>query len=291
MARDPVLPTREQEQEKGKRKAETTSRQNETISFKLQLFKNAKAALDTTPSPQHSCRGASTQTAPTETQDLTSSKSAAASQLVPPEAEADAPTTPVLTTIVFGSDECRKLGLSLKKKATPAAVSDDHFPPSIKIVQVAAGDNGSFVLTSQHWLGVRIGILKEICDFASTTLDPSSDLKAGQHSSLAPEVVWGRLDGGQLGIQFSAQQLRDELLIHQDEHGRPRICLRPTAVLNLGQVNHVACGINCTVFIDEKGRAYAIESGSSGQLGLGSEADQSVPQGLHRKMIDERNLV
>lgn len=75
-------------------------------------------------------------------------------------------------------------------------------------------------------------------------------------TSRAQDVVWGRLDGGQLGIQFSAQQLRDELLIRQDKHGRPRICLRSAAVLNLGQIKHVACGTDHS-FIDEKGREYA----------------------------------
>ncbi|QYT05093.1 hypothetical protein H0G86_011989 [Trichoderma simmonsii] len=94
MARNPVLPTREQEQpkllesrtrapatsaaivtpEKGKRKANTTSREDETTSTKLQPPTKDKIILDTTPSPQHSCRVASTQIAPTKTQDLTSSK-------------------------------------------------------------------------------------------------------------------------------------------------------------------------------------------------------------------------
>ncbi|KAL6853216.1 regulator of chromosome condensation 1/beta-lactamase-inhibitor protein II [Trichoderma novae-zelandiae] len=98
-------------------------------------------------------------------------------------------------------------------------------------------------------------------------------IAGGAHHSAAVAadgecLVWGRLDGGQLGIQFSAEQLQDESLIRRDEHGRPRICLRPTAVPNL-----------TTGF------------GLSGQLGLGSEDDQSVPQRLCGKTVDESNLV
>ncbi|KAL7931489.1 regulator of chromosome condensation 1/beta-lactamase-inhibitor protein II [Trichoderma chlorosporum] len=132
--------------------------------------------------------------------------------------------------------------------------------------------------------------IPELCGRGITTI------AGGAHHSAAVTadgecLVWGRLDGGQLGIQFSAQQLRDESLIRQDEHGRPRICLRPTAVPNLGRINHVACGTDHTIFIDEKGHGYATGFGSCGQLGLGSEDDQSVPQRLCGKTMDERNLV
>ncbi|UKZ57228.1 hypothetical protein TrVGV298_011081 [Trichoderma virens] len=132
--------------------------------------------------------------------------------------------------------------------------------------------------------------IPELCGRGITTM------AGGAHHSAAVTadgecLVWGRLDGGQLGIRFSPQQLRDESHIRQDEHGRPRICLRPTAVPNLGRIKHVACGTDHTIFIDEKGHGYATGFGSSGQLGLGSEDDQAVPQRLRGKIMDERNLV
>lgn len=121
-------------------------------------------------------------------------------------------------------------------------------------------------------------------------------MAGGAHHSAAVTadgecLVWGRLDGGQLGIQFSPEQLQDATLIRQDEYGKPRICLRPTAVRNLGRIVHVACGTDHTIFIDEKGRGYATGFGSSGQLGLGSEEDQPVPKRLRGKTVDGRTLV
>ncbi|KAM0254693.1 hypothetical protein ACHAQJ_006544 [Trichoderma viride] len=87
---------------------------------------------------------------------------------------------------------------------------------------------------------------------------------------------------------LSPQQLQEEALIRQDEYGKPRICLRPTVVPNLDQIIHVACP---TIFINGKGRGYATGFGVSGQLGLGSEGDQFVSQGLRGKALDKRILV
>lgn len=63
-----------------------------------------------------------------------------------------------------------------------------------------------------------------------------------------------------------------------------------TAVLDLGRINYAACGTDRTIFIDEKGQRDAKWYGSSGQLRLGSEADQSVPQRLCGEAMDGRNL-
>ncbi|KAI8627277.1 regulator of chromosome condensation 1/beta-lactamase-inhibitor protein II [Xylariaceae sp. FL1651] len=85
--------------------------------------------------------------------------------------------------------------------------------------------------------------------------------------------VWGRVDAGQLGVAFTAEQIQDENHIRCDDRGRPRICLRPTAVPNIEQASHVACGLDHTVFIDRSGAAYSSGFGSQGQLGLGSSTD------------------
>ena len=98
------------------------------------------------------------------------------------------------------------------------------------------------------------------------------------------------LDEGQLGIQLSAEQLKDESLTHQDEHGRPRTPFRPIAIPDLGHTQHVGCGIDHAILMDEKGRGYATRSGSSGHLVLSSDNGQSIPQRLRRKALDRRTL-
>lgn len=103
-------------------------------------------------------------------------------------------------------------------------------------------------------------------------------LDGGAHHSAAVTadgqcLVWGRLDGGQLGIAFSPEQLRDSSLIRYDERDKPRICLRPTSVPGMGQVRFVACGTDHTIFVTEEGAAYATGFNSQGQLGLGGDED------------------
>ncbi|KAJ4321154.1 hypothetical protein N0V84_005506 [Fusarium piperis] len=106
-------------------------------------------------------------------------------------------------------------------------------------------------------------------------------IDGGAHHSAAVTtsgecLVWGRIDGGQLGIVFTPAQLQDSELIRHDERDKPRVCLRPTQVPNMGKVVHVACGTDHTIFVNDSGKAYATGINSSGQLGLGSDDDVDV---------------
>lgn len=103
-------------------------------------------------------------------------------------------------------------------------------------------------------------------------------------------LMWGRMDGGQLGIQFSQEQLDDPLLIRRDEYNKPRICLRPTAVPHLGHATFVACGTDHTIFVNQVGAGYSTGFGSSGQLGLGNDDDQSVSRCIKAKGLDGLTL-
>ncbi|KAK2616220.1 hypothetical protein QQS21_000852 [Conoideocrella luteorostrata] len=121
-------------------------------------------------------------------------------------------------------------------------------------------------------------------------------LAGGSHHSSAVTAdgrcfVWGRIDGGQLGIQLSQDQLDDEHLVRRDEYNKPRICLRPTAVSEIGDVAYVACGTDHTIFINKEGVGYATGFGSVGQLGLGNEDDVDTAQRIRGKDIKGRKLV
>lgn len=120
-------------------------------------------------------------------------------------------------------------------------------------------------------------------------------LSGGAHHSAAVTgdgqfMVWGRLDGGQLGVEFAPEKLQDEHLIRRDEYDKPRICLRPTAVQGCGKAAYVACGTDHTIFINSKGQAFSTGFNSEGQLGLGSEDDVSVAQKILEPNAGKRFL-
>ncbi|KAJ2960783.1 hypothetical protein NQ176_g11036 [Zarea fungicola] len=120
-------------------------------------------------------------------------------------------------------------------------------------------------------------------------------LAGGAHHSVAVTssgecLVWGRLDGGQLGLRFSEEQITNKNQVRCDERGKPRICLVPTAVSGLGTVSHVACGTDHTLFINKDGHAFSTGFGSEGQLGLGADDDVDVAQQIQGKHIKDQTI-
>ncbi|ROV94929.1 hypothetical protein VSDG_07118 [Cytospora chrysosperma] len=87
-------------------------------------------------------------------------------------------------------------------------------------------------------------------------------------------LVWGRIDGGHLGLKLTEEQLQDPKLVRRDEHDRPRILLQPAAVPNIGEGAFVACSRGHTIFVNKEGKAYA--SGFNGQLQLGNGTDDDT---------------
>ncbi|KYK59849.1 regulator of chromosome condensation [Drechmeria coniospora] len=131
--------------------------------------------------------------------------------------------------------------------------------------------------------------IQHLCGRGVTVLD------GGAHHSAAVTadgqcLVWGRIDSGQLGIDFTASQLQDPTLIRCDARGRARICLWPTVVPNIGKGVHVACGSDHTIFVNEHGHAFASGFGSEGQLGLGSDADVCIAQRIASEDVKGRFL-
>ncbi|KAK1764429.1 regulator of chromosome condensation 1/beta-lactamase-inhibitor protein II [Phialemonium atrogriseum] len=128
-----------------------------------------------------------------------------------------------------------------------------------------------------------------LCGKGVTVLD------GGAHHSAAVTtdgqfLVWGQIHSGQLGISFTPDQLRDPTLIRHDERDKPGICLRPTAVPNIGKAFHVACGTDHTIFVNTAGSAYATGYGFQGQLGLDSNDDVYVAQRIKGREVKDRFL-
>lgn len=121
-------------------------------------------------------------------------------------------------------------------------------------------------------------------------------LEGGHHHSAAVtkdgrHFTWGRLDGGQLGIKFTDEQLQDEDLIRRDENDRPRICLVPTEVTATGKATAVGCGTDHTLFVNDQGLVYTTGFGTMGQLGLGDYDDADVATELPKKPCGGRHFV
>jgi len=128
-----------------------------------------------------------------------------------------------------------------------------------------------------------------LCGKGVVTLD------GGAHHSAAVTaegdcLLWGRMDGGQLGFTFTPEQLQDTTLISRDGRDKPAICLRPTSIPHLGLISHVACGTDHTIFITREGSAYTTGFGSQGQLGLNSDDDVEVAQRVVGKDANGRKL-
>lgn len=121
-------------------------------------------------------------------------------------------------------------------------------------------------------------------------------LDGGHHHSAAVTAdgrhfAWGRIDGGQLGIRFSEEQLGDEELIRRDDNDRPRICLVPAEVPTTGRATAVACGTDHTLFVNDEGLVYTTGFGTMGQLGLGNYDDASEATELPKKPCGGRHFV
>ncbi|KAI0974987.1 regulator of chromosome condensation 1/beta-lactamase-inhibitor protein II [Xylaria arbuscula] len=127
--------------------------------------------------------------------------------------------------------------------------------------------------------------IRHLCQKEVTTL------AGGAHHSAAVTAggqcfVWGRIDAGQLGVAFTPEQIQDETHTRCDDRGKPRICLRPTAVPNIKIAVHVACGTDHTIFVDKFGLAYSSGFGFQGQLGLASNDDVEMATLIEGKTVE-----
>jgi regulator of chromosome condensation len=120
-------------------------------------------------------------------------------------------------------------------------------------------------------------------------------LDGGAHHSVAVTAsgecfVWGRIDGGQLGVDFTSDQLADGSLVLHDERGKPRICAQPVVLTHIGKVSHASCGTDHTIFVNKDGEAYSAGFGSMGQLGRGAEDEVPVARLIKDKALKDRVL-
>lgn len=106
---------------------------------------------------------------------------------------------------------------------------------------------------------------------------PVVQIEGGSHHTIARTdkgevLVWGRLDGYQLGVKIS--DLPQDKVI-KDSHDHPRILKVPTQVPGIDGVA-VAAGSDHSIAISKEGKAYTWGFSASYQTGLGTDDEVEV---------------
>ncbi|KIX02591.1 uncharacterized protein Z518_08532 [Rhinocladiella mackenziei CBS 650.93] len=218
------------------------------------------------------------------------------------------------TVYGWGSGQQNQLGRRiLERRASNSLVPMPIGLPK-KIVNIGAGaynsfavrDNGDVYSWGLNNFG-QTGIPKE---FDETGASKGSDvhrpivvqslhgkgmvtcIQGGAHHTIAVTdkgelLVWGRLDGNQLGLKMSDLP-QDEVV--RDSAGHPRILTVPTQIPNIDAV-YAAAGSDHGIAIDKKGKAYSWGFSTTFQTGLGTDDDVEVATLIDNTAVRDKKLV
>lgn len=184
-------------------------------------------------------------------------------------------------------------------------------PKSRKVVSIHAGSDHAFAIDSEGvtWAwGLNNFAQTGIPDSAGTdgasiiaprkvTALADKNMKmisGGRHHSLGVTedrqcLVWGRLDGDQLGLDVSKLPLNDDTKVLLDERQKPRALLQPTP-LPIGNCTYVAAGTDHSIAITSEGRAYSWGFNINYQCGQGTSDDIAIAKLMNAKSIRETKL-
>lgn len=119
-----------------------------------------------------------------------------------------------------------------------------------------------------------------------------TQIEGGAHHTIALTdkqeiLVWGRLDGAQLGIDMT--KLPDESVV-KDVHGNKRILRVPTQIDSL-QGTSVAAGTDHSLAVSIDGKAYSTGFSASYQTGQATEDDVKTFELIDNTAVREKKLV
>ena len=125
---------------------------------------------------------------------------------------------------------------------------------------------------------------------------PVKTAVGGNHHSIAltdsgDSIVWGRLDGCQIGIKKDSLPLEDEEQILKSDTGRPSGLIQPTKNTNVPTATYIATGSDHTIAITEDGKAYSWGFNSSYQCGRSPDDDIEVATLIEGRQVKEKALV
>ena len=107
-------------------------------------------------------------------------------------------------------------------------------------------------------------------------------ISGGRHHSIGITedgacLVWGRADGGQLGVDSGVLANQDEKIVLRDARGKPRALLTPTKLPIPGRCVFAAAGSDHSIVLNHSGKAFSFGFNVSYQCGQGNEDDILVP--------------
>lgn len=197
------------------------------------------------------------------------------------------------------------------QKASALRAGGLSFKRGTKIVKIACGSYHSFALDDKGrvWsFGLnnfgQLGLETEVGDDNACQLEPTlieklteykiTDVIGGEHHSLVitdqgKVVVFGRMDGGQLGLPIEHFN-RDNSLY--DEHDRVRILAKPFALEGLSKIVAADAGTDTSYVITEEGRVYSWGFNTNYQCGIGETVgDVLTPQLIDNSVVKEKKIL
>lgn len=124
--------------------------------------------------------------------------------------------------------------------------------------------------------------------------DTITSITGGAHHSVATTangelLVWGRLDGNQMGIDIASLPNADLI---RDESRKPRILIRPTAVpaATIGTAQKATVGTDHSICINTNGEAFSWGFNVNYQCGQGNTDDITRPTQIENSAVRDREM-
>lgn len=102
-------------------------------------------------------------------------------------------------------------------------------------------------------------------------------------------LVWGRMDGSQMGLDLTTLPLDDPKTILLDDRGKPRVLLRPTRV-PIPPCVHVAAASDHNVAITSDGKAYSWGFNATYQCGFPAPDEIAVAKLINGAAVRGKEL-
>lgn len=212
----------------------------------------------------------------------------------------------------WGSGQQNQLGRRILERFLKNSLVPTQFGLPKQMVSIGAGAYHSFAVHKNGNLyswGLNsfgeTGVTKNFdaegeSDVHHPTIVPNlekfgtvTQIEGGQHHTIActdkgEVLVWGRLDGYQLGLKISDVPAENVVM---DSHDKPRILKVPTQLPGIDAVA-VAAGSDHSIAISRDGKAYSWGFSTNYQTGLGiAEDDVEVATQIDNTAVRGKQLV
>lgn len=214
----------------------------------------------------------------------------------------------------WGCGQQCELGHHLLERRRPLALlpSPLRLPRSAKIVSIHAAMNHAFAIDAKgdtwawgsnnyaqtgsglkaHEEGGTVAVVQRVRSLVGKNM---KQVEGGSHHSVGVTqsgecLVWGRIDGGQLGLDMSTLPVGDPSKVLVDSRDKPRILLQPTP-LSVSNCAYVASGSDHSLLVVSDGRVYSWGFNATYQCGQGTDDDILVAKKMNGVHIRDQVIV